>query len=141
MLFCVTLVNKTWFSLHRKKFKSFKQSKNSVHLLNNIYFSIKNSTCVLLFVSLVQACSLVNSGVFRIYENKRLTSVTSTTITSSRMECLVKWLETNGCLAVSITTDNDVMSCGLATGATDVLDDDGSNIYVLGKSDHDVCIN
>ena len=82
-----------------------------------------------------QACSLVNSGVFKMYENKRLTSVTSTALTSSRTECVVKCLGIIGCLAVSITTDYDVISCNLVTGPSDVLHDDGSNNYVLGESE------
>ena len=101
---------------------------------NNIYCLIKTNTYGLICISAAQASSSVIDGVFRIHRNTRLTSVTSTTLTSSRTDCVVKCMRTIGCLAVSITTDNDVVSCGLATGVTDVLDDANSNIYILGKS-------
>ena len=84
--------------------------------------------------SSVHAWSSINIGEFRIYENKRLTSVTSTTLTSSRMECARKCMNTIGCLAVSITTDYEVISCSLVTGPSDVLHDIGSSIFVLGES-------
>ena len=100
-----------------------------------LYFNEKCKMNVLFCFSSVHASSLVNNGVFRMYGNKRFTSVTSTVVTSSRTGCANNCLRTNGCLAVSITNDYDVISCGLVTGPSDVLHDHGSNIYVFSESE------
>ena len=87
--------------------------------------------------SLATADSGKDNGIFIIYENKRLTPMIATTITSSKAECAVMCMGTKGCLAASVTTAGDAVSCNLATGSSEansVVDDVGSEVFVFGKS-------
>ena len=79
----------------------------------------------------------MDTSRFRRYANKRLTSVALSTVTSSKIGCTKRCLETNGCLAVGVTKTDGVMSCYLATDPTDfsdAVDDVASDIFVLGES-------
>ena len=77
------------------------------------------------------------SGIFRRYTNKSLMEMTSCMLTSSKGECTILCLRTNGCLAVSVSPSDDVMWCNLVTSRrdeNDFVDDAGSDVYVLGES-------
>ena len=79
----------------------------------------------------------VVSGFFTRHANKRLIPVTSNITTSTKIQCTVICLTTNGCLAVTVTPEDDKVLCGLATSPSDtnsVVNDAGSDIYVLGES-------
>ena len=66
-----------------------------------------------------------------------MTSVTSTIMTSSFVQCITMCLRTNSCLAVAIiNAGNDAMLCSLATGPSNqngLVDDVNSDVYVLGE--------
>ena len=93
------------------------------------------------------AVSVVDALFFRRYANKRLTPVTSTTMTSSKMECALLCMMTNTCSVASVTGDDDVIVCSLATSSNHVnnaQDDTGSDVLVLGEhlstcSDRSLC--
>ena len=93
----------------------------------------------MLFIFLV-VCSEsgVVSGFFTRYANKRLISVTSNITTSFKEDCTIICLTTNGCVAVTVApVENGETLCGLATSLSDendMVDDAGSDIYVLGES-------
>ena len=74
--------------------------------------------------------------MFRCYANKRLASVTSTIMTSSKMECALLCMMTNTCSVANVTMVNDVIVCNLAAGSNHVnnaQDDTGSDVLVLGE--------
>ena len=83
------------------------------------------------------AGSQVHTSRFSSYNKKGLTSVTLSTVTSSKIACAMRCLKTNGCMAVSVTKADGVIFCNLVTqfnGENDVVDDDSSDIFVLGES-------
>ena len=58
-------------------------------------------------------------------------------MTSSKAECTLMCLSTNGCLVASVTTTGHAVSCHLSTSASEentFADDVGSDILVVGKS-------
>ena len=60
--------------------------------------------------------------------------MTSDMMTSSKEECTILCLRTNGCLAVSVSPSDDVMWCNLVKSTRDENDNGGSDVYVLGES-------
>ena len=75
----------------------------------------------------------VKTAFFQRQENKRLNSGCLTLKTSSYVRCAVFCLTTNGCVAASVTTADDIMLCSLATNLTgqdDLVEDAGSYIFV-----------
>ena len=55
---------------------------------------------------------------------------------TSEVECVVLCLMTNTCSGASVTGDDDVVVCSLATGSSNsnnVQDDPGSDVFVLGE--------
>ena len=75
----------------------------------------------------------MKTAFFQRQENKRLNSGSRTLKTSSNVRCAVFCLTTNGCLAASVTTTDDVRVCNLATNLTgpdDMVQDAGSHIFV-----------
>ena len=78
----------------------------------------------------------MKTAIFRREANKRLKSGMSTLKTSSNIQCVVTCLTSNGCLAASVTKDDDVMLCNLATdltGPDDLVQDASSHIFVKGR--------
>ena len=73
--------------------------------------------------------------MFRRYNNRSLMGMTSHMLTSSKEECTILCLRTNGCLAVSVTPANNVVWCNLVTSTrdgNDSVDNAGSEVHVLG---------
>ena len=78
-----------------------------------------------------------DTGIFIIYANKRLTSMTATTTTASKVECALMCMSTDGCLVSSVTTAGGAVSCNLATGSSEenaLVGEVGSEVFVFGKS-------
>ena len=107
-----------------------------------MFFNVKTQILFTFLFTSVYILSSVSTqflqnAEFRSYENKRMTSVTSTIMTSSFVQCTTMCLRTNGCLAVAITNAcNDAMLCSLATGSSNqngLVDNATTDVYVLGE--------
>ena len=126
----------------------FKDRTITSHHIRNgscMFFNVKTFQIFQMFTFLFTSVYIFSSvstqflqnAEFRSYENKRMTSVTSTIMTSSFVQCTTMCLRTNGCLAVAITNGgNDAMLCSLATHPSNqngLVDDATADVCVLGE--------
>ena len=69
------------------------------------------------------------------YQNKRLTNVIKSVVTSSRFKCLTLCSRTDGCLAVNVLGERDI-TCELTAGLSSEIEmqlNASSRFFVMSK--------